>query len=70
MIAAPGQPEQICPECDHVMRLVHKGRFSTLYVCPTCACTFHSRPQSRPFRRRVPSADPIVVRRARRVAPV
>jgi hypothetical protein len=38
-IAAPGQPERICPECDHVMRLVHKGRFTTLYVCPTCACT-------------------------------
>lgn len=39
MIAAPDQREKICPECDHVMRLVHKGRFSILYVCPTCACT-------------------------------
>jgi hypothetical protein len=38
MIAAPDQPEEICPECDHVMRLVHKGRFSTLYACPTCGC--------------------------------
>jgi ssDNA-binding Zn-finger/Zn-ribbon topoisomerase 1 len=31
--------ERICPECDDVMRLVHWGRFSTLYVCPTCGST-------------------------------
>ncbi len=31
--------ERICPECAAVMRLVHRGRFATLYVCPACGGT-------------------------------
>ena len=28
--------ERVCPECKSVMRLAHKGQFSTVYVCPGC----------------------------------
>ena len=31
--------EQVCPECQHAMTLVHRGQFSTLLVCPTCGST-------------------------------
>ena len=31
--------ERTWPECKDVMHLVHRGRFSTLYACPTCGST-------------------------------
>jgi hypothetical protein len=31
--------ERVCPQCENVMPLVHKGRFSTLHVCPGCGIT-------------------------------
>jgi hypothetical protein len=42
MIMMMGESEQRdrnCPECNDVMTLVHRGRFATLYACPTCGST-------------------------------
>jgi predicted RNA-binding Zn-ribbon protein involved in translation (DUF1610 family) len=39
MMTERDQAERKCPECNDVMKLVHRGRFSTLYVCPTCGST-------------------------------
>jgi hypothetical protein len=30
---------RVCPECEDEMTLVHRGQFSTLYVCRICGCT-------------------------------
>ena len=39
MVERTGSITRICPECESVMTLAHKGHFSTLYVCPTCGST-------------------------------
>jgi predicted RNA-binding Zn-ribbon protein involved in translation (DUF1610 family) len=33
------QTERNCADCGEAMTLVHRGRFSTLYICPSCGST-------------------------------
>ena len=34
MTTAPVEDQRRCPECENVMTLLHRGRFSTVYLCP------------------------------------
>jgi hypothetical protein len=49
------EPKRLCPDCDEEMTLVHRGHFSTLYVCRTCGSTLT-----------VPPSTPAVVPRPAR----
>jgi predicted RNA-binding Zn-ribbon protein involved in translation (DUF1610 family) len=47
--------ERVCPECDSVMTVVHRGQFSTLHVCPTCGSTLTIPPPVPLLLRKAPS---------------
>jgi len=38
--------KRVCPECDAEMTLVHRGQFSTLYVCPICGSSLTLPPRT------------------------
>ena len=41
---------RLCPDCTGIMRLQHKGQFSTVYACDMCASTLTVPPETLPQR--------------------
>jgi hypothetical protein len=41
---------RLCPDCTGIMRLQHRGQFSTVYACDMCASTLTVPPETLPQR--------------------